>query len=208
MAEPTLWELIAPGRAALVQMEMQRGVVGDLARIEALQSEVAASGIVARSAAVIRAARRAGVPVVHCSASFRRDRAGSYGNVPMVNALLEDPDYLVTGSPAAEVLPELGPEPGDVSIDRQHGMSPFHGTPLEPTLRAAGITTVVAVGVSLNIGIFGLAIEAINRGYRVVVPSDCVVGFPADYGRAVLRNSLSQIALLPTAADVIELWSD
>ena len=77
--------------------------------------------------------------------------------------------------------PTLGPEPSDYVSARRHGVSPFGGTSLDATLRGLGVTTVVATGVSLNLGIPGLAIEAVNLGYRVVLPQDAVCGVPADY---------------------------
>ena len=40
------------------------------------------------------------------------------------------------------------------------------------------MTTVVATGVSVNLGVLGLAIEACNLGYQVVVPRDAVAGHP------------------------------
>lgn len=103
--EPPLRELVAKGRSAVVVMELQRGVVGDLACIPELAKAVAEAGVIERTTRLLRAARAAGVRVIHCTAAFRRDRAGSPGNVPLVNRLLENPDHLLVGSPAVEVVP-------------------------------------------------------------------------------------------------------
>jgi nicotinamidase-related amidase len=73
-------------------------------------------------------------------------------------------------------------------------------------LRAEGIRTVVATGVSVNIGIFGLALEAVNFGYRVVIATDCVTGLPADYSAAVLKNSLSLLATQLTSSQILDIW--
>ena len=81
-------------------------------------------------------------------------------------------------------------------------MSPFVGTSLDPTLRALGVSTVVATGVSLNLGIVGLAIEAVNLGYRVVVVTDAVCGVPPDYADAVTRHTLALVAKLATTDEV------
>ena len=50
--------------------------------------------------------------------------------------------------------------------------------------------TVVATGVSVNLGVFGLAIEAVNLGYTVVVPRETVAGLPQEYAEAILANTL------------------
>jgi nicotinamidase-related amidase len=203
---PTLSELVKPGGVAVVTMELQRAVVGDLSRIPDLVKAVADAGIVPATARLLRAARSRGVRVIHCTAAFRRDRAGSFRNVPLVNRLLRDPDYLIAGTPDVELMPELGPEPQDLLSQRLHGMSPFYGTSLDPMLRSEGARTVIATGVSLNVGIVGLTIEAINRGYHVVIPTDCVAGFPLDYGKLVLERTLEQLATLTSVDAIAEVW--
>jgi nicotinamidase-related amidase len=72
---------VEPATTALVSMEMQRGVVGDLSRILTLVAAVAEGGIVGNLAALMKAARGAGIPVVHCNALFRADRKGSTAKV-------------------------------------------------------------------------------------------------------------------------------
>jgi len=201
-----LEELANPGKAAVLTMEVQRGVVGDLASMRALADMLEAQGIPKRLGGLLAGARTAGVPVIHCRAAFRRDRKGSFLNVPMVNHLLKNPDHIVLGSPEADVIPELGPEEGDLDSVRLHGMSPFYGTPLDPMLRSLGVSTVIATGVSLNVGIQGLVIEALNRGYHVVLVRDCVTGYPADYAEAVLEHSLARITTQTTADELLTLW--
>jgi nicotinamidase-related amidase len=93
------------------------------------------------------------------------------------------------GTPAAELIADLGPEPGDLVSARLHGVSPFTGTDLDTWLRNLGVETVVATGVSVNLGVLGLAIEAVNLGYRVVIPRDTVAGIPHAYADALLENT-------------------
>ena len=136
-------------------MEIQRGVVGDLSSFPDLAAAAQQVGLVANTARLLSSARAAGVPVVHCTAGFRADRRGSPANAPLIATLLRRPEHLVDGTPAVELVPELGAEPDDLVSHRAHGVSPFTGTALDATLRALGVTTVVATGVSLNLGIVG-----------------------------------------------------
>jgi nicotinamidase-related amidase len=202
-----LEELAAPGKAAVLTMEVQRGVVGDLAAIPALADLLVQQDIPKRLGGLVTAARAANVPVIHCRAAFRPDRKGSFMNVPMVNRLLKNPDHIVLGSPEADVIPELGPEESDLDSVRLHGMSPFYGTALDPMLRSLGVSTVIATGASLNVGIQGMVIEAINRGYHVVVVSDCVAGYPVEYAEMVMEHTLSRITTRATAEELLDLWS-
>ncbi|MFF4198430.1 isochorismatase family cysteine hydrolase [Nonomuraea sp. NPDC001831] len=194
-------------RSAVLVMEMQRGVVGDLTKFPDLVAACARHDVVPNAARVLRTARAAGLPVIHCTAAFRPDRAGSHtGNCPFIVSLLKDPAHMLEGTPAVEVLPELR-EDGDLESRRHHGFSPFTGTSLDMTLRSLGVSSVVAMGVSLNLGIPGLALEAVDLGYRVTVVRDAVAGIPEDYAEAVLRNTISLLATRVAAADLVRAWT-
>jgi nicotinamidase-related amidase len=198
---------VEPATTAVVSMEMQRGVVGDLSRIPTLVAAVEEAGVVANLSALMKAARVAGIPVVHCNALFRADRKGSAANCPMLTRVMKDPDQILEGSPQSRVVPELGPDPADFVMSRYHGVSPFSGTSLDITLRNLGVKTIVATGVSINLGVFGLCLEAVNLGYRVILPRDCTAGFPAEYGEAVIRHSLAQLCTITSSAEVASAWA-
>ncbi|RJL26632.1 cysteine hydrolase [Bailinhaonella thermotolerans] len=201
-----LVELVAPGRTAVLVMEMQRGVVGDLARFPDLAKICAERDVIGNAARVLSAARAAGVRVVQCTAAFRADRAGTHArNSPFLATLLRDPGHMLEGTGAVEVLPELT-GPGDLESRRYHGFSPFTGTSLDMTLRSLGVSTVVALGLSLNLGVPGLVLEAVNLGYRAVVVTDAVAGVPAEYGDAVLTHTLSLLAARVPSGELIPAW--
>lgn len=202
-----LCRLVAARHTAVVTMEVQRGVVGDLSTIPALADSARSCNLVGSIERLLGSARAAGAAVVHCTAEFRADRASTPRNAPIITALLRRPDHLLEGSAAVELVEEMGPEPTDHVCSRRHGVSPFGGTSLDATLRGLGISTVVATGVSLNLGIPGLAIEAVNLGYTVVVPEDAVCGVPEDYGRTVLENTVALVATITTVDELISCWN-
>jgi biuret amidohydrolase len=188
---------------AVVTMELQRGVVGDRSPFPELVAAAAEAGVVANAARLLRAARAAGVPVVHCTAEFRADRLGTVANTPLHTAVLRRPDHLLKGSDATELTPGLGAEAGDLVSSRRHGVSPFTGTTLDATLGNLGARVLVVTGVSVNLGIFGLCVEAVNLGYQVALPTDAVAGVPADYAAEVIRRSLSLVATVTTVDEVV-----
>ncbi|WP_019634069.1 isochorismatase family protein [Actinomadura atramentaria] len=198
--------LAPPGRSALLLMELQRGVAGDLATFPDLTRTCAERGVVGHAADAARTARAAGVRVVHCTAAFRADRAGSHtDNCAFIKGLLRDPGHMLEGSGAAEIIPGLF-EPGDLESRRYHGFTPFTGTSLDQTLRSLRVETVVAAGLSLNLGIPGLCLEAVALGYRVVVLTDAVAGTPAEYGDAVLAHTVAPLAARATSAELAAAW--
>ena len=196
----------APARTAILTMEIQRGVVGDLTAFPQLAAAADQVGVVANTARLLHAARALGAPVVHCTAEFRADRAGSTVNCQLIAAMVRNPAHLLVGTPPTELIHALGPEPSDLVCARLHGVSPFSGTSLDTWLRSLGVETVVATGVSVNLGVLGLVIEACNLGYQVVVPRDTVAGIPAAYADAVLDNTFPLIATLTTTDDLLAAW--
>jgi len=202
-----LAELVDPRHTAVLTMELQRGVSGDLAAMKALAEELRTSGVIDAVARTCRAARTAGARVVHCTVVTRPDRAGRLDNCRILAASAKGADAFLVGSPGAEVMPELEPAPEDVEMPRLHGLTPFTGTSLDRVLRNMGVSTVVATGNSVNIGVLGLVLSAVDLGYQVVVPSDAVAGVPTSYTEAVLDNTISLLATLTTADELAATWA-
>ena len=198
--------LVDPAHTALVLQEVQNGVVGTPSALPALAEAAAAVDLVPHCAQLARAARSHGVPVVHCTAETRADGRGANRNARLFAGILKAPVRMTPGTPAVEVPEEIGVEPTDVLLPRLHGLGPMTGTQLDSVLRNLGVTTIVGVGVSLNIGMTNLAFDAVNRGYQCVLVTDAVAGVPPEYGRAVLDNTLALVATLASTAEILTAW--
>jgi nicotinamidase-related amidase len=199
-----LEDLATPAHTAIVTQECQGAVIGPHAGLAVLAEEarrVALPNIVR----LLPAARAAGVRVVHCLVRRRPDGLGSNHNAKIFAIGGRDVD-IAPGSRGAALLPELGPEPTDVVLSRWHGVGPMGGTDLDAVLRNLGISTIVVVGVSLNIAIPNVVMDAVNAAYRVVLPRDAVAGVPTEYGEAIIANTLSLLATITTTDDLIRAW--
>jgi biuret amidohydrolase len=201
-----LAELVAPPHTAVVTSEVQRGVIGDSSALPELAAAARAVKLIPNVAKLVRAARRAGVHVVHGTAFHRGDGLGGNKNARLFAAMKRSTVGMLEGTPATEVVPEIGVEQTDLVLSRVHGLGPMAGTELDPVLRNMGVSTVVVVGVSVNIAIQNLAFDAVNNGYQVVIPRDAVAGVPADYAEAVLENTLSLVSTLTTTTDLVRIW--
>jgi nicotinamidase-related amidase len=144
--------------------------------------------------------------VVHCVVQRRPDGLGSNHNAKIF-AIGRGEVNILPGTPGAAVLPELGPEPTDLVLGRWHGVGSMGGTDLDAVLRNLGVTTIVVVGVSLNIAIPNIVMDAVNAAYRVVVPRDAVAGIPTEYGNAIIDNTLSLLATITSTDDLLQTWS-
>ncbi|MGX9790579.1 cysteine hydrolase [Mycobacterium sp. MMS18-G62] len=198
-----LADLAAPAHTAIVTQECQGAVVGPNAGLAVLAEE-ARREAVPNIERLLPAARDAGVKVVHCLVQRRADGLGGNHNAKIFaigsNVAIEP------GTEGAELLPELGPAPTDVVLRRSHGIGPMGGTDLDATLRNLGVSTIVAVGVSVNVAITNLVMDAVNMAYRVVVPRDAVAGIPTEYATSIIDNTLSLLATITTTDELIKAW--
>jgi nicotinamidase-related amidase len=113
-------------------------------------------------------------------------------------------EHAMAGSPGAEVIPELKPQPGRaeiVSPKRAYGA--FDGTGLDEQLLALGVDEVVVCGQHTHICVRHSSYGALIRGYRVTVPRDCVCAFDGVDQDAALDYLV--MAYAATLTDVAEL---
>ncbi|MBI3785740.1 MAG: cysteine hydrolase [Deltaproteobacteria bacterium] len=199
--------LLEPSRTALLLMECQNGIIGQGGgRLNALAEAVERHGVVPQIQRLLTAARAATVPVFYLTVGRRTDSAGSTANCLLL-AIGRKGTPLIPGSPQHSVVSALAPQKGDFVVNRFHGVTPFHSTELDQLLRNIGVRTVVCAGVSVNVGITGMTIEAVNAGYQVVIPRQAVTGTPDAYVDAVFDNTLRLLATVSTVDDVVAAWS-
>jgi nicotinamidase-related amidase len=196
---------VNPAHTALVTQELQRGVMGDLSQLPDLAQN--AQPLLPNMARLVRAAREAGVSVVHCTAEQRADGRGGNQNARIFQYMAKTAMRLVEGSEAAAIVPEIEVRAEDIVMSRLHGLSPFQGTELDFVLRNLGVRTIVGVGVSVNVAIQNLAFDAVNSGYQIVLPRDAVAGFPPSYVEAVFANTLGAVATLVRSEDLLAAWA-
>jgi maleamate amidohydrolase len=152
-------------------------------------------GAVAATAQLLAAARAGGAPVVFTTVVY--DAAGretAQAFIAKAPALAS----LEPGSRWVEVDERLAPESGEPVIPKLFA-SAFFGTPLAAMLTSAGCDTVVVTGASTSGCVRATAVDALQHGYRVLVPREAV----AD--RAPAAHEASLVDLDAKYADVVEL---
>jgi maleamate amidohydrolase len=125
---------------------------------------------VAAIARLLEAFRRAELPVVFttvCYDDFGRQAAAVF--IEKVPALL----VLEPGSEWVEIDPRIAPVEGEPVLSK-HFASAFFGTTLASVLASAGADTVVVTGASTSGCVRATALDAMQHGYRVVVPREAV----------------------------------
>jgi nicotinamidase-related amidase len=178
---------IEPGRTAVITIDCQRSHL-DLAVATMPVAPQAAASVVASTARLLRFARSRGMSVVHVLSQNRilpKGQPEALSN-PFWAAVERSQHSLVPdresnlsrhnliGTVQTQLMPELGPEPGDVVVDRKRRLSIFRDTDLDLTLRELGVDTVVLAGVDTSTSVLCAAFESQNRDLRAIVASDCV----------------------------------
>ncbi len=202
-----LRRLLAPDQCAVLLQELQEGVVGATSGLPALAEAVEQSALVPKAARVAAIAREVGVPVIHCTAEGLPRGFGSNTNARLFAAARKSGMQNLPGSDSVQPIRELGPFGSDIVLPRLHGLSPMTGSPLNSLLRNSGISTIVVMGVSLNVAIPNLVFDAVNRSYQVVVVSDAVAGVPPGYGAQMIEHTLSLVCTIATSDEIVRIWS-
>ncbi|MDH5438262.1 MAG: cysteine hydrolase [Candidatus Bathyarchaeota archaeon] len=123
-----------------------------------------ASRIIPNIQRLLDFARKEGIPIIYVSDA----------HLPGVDNELELwPPHAMVGTKGAEIIEELKPVKGDYTLQKRR-YSAFYETGLEPLLRELKVDTVVLVGLVTNVCIQHTAADAFFRGYRIIVPEDCV----------------------------------
>ena len=114
--------------------------------------------------------RRAGLPVVYTTVSYDEgDRRTAAAFIDKIPALLT----LEAGSRWVEIDPRIAPQPGETVLNKLFA-SAFYGTALSSLLAAAGCDGVIVTGASTSGCVRATVVDAIQHGYRPVVPREAV----------------------------------
>jgi maleamate amidohydrolase len=133
---------------------------------------------------LVAAARRADVPVVYTTVAYDEEgkrRAAAF--IEKVPALMT----LEAGSRWVEIDPRIAPQPGEPVLRKLHA-SAFFETELAGLLAAAGCDSVIVAGASTSGCVRATVVDALQHGYRTVVPREAVGDRNADAHEANLYD--------------------
>jgi nicotinamidase-related amidase len=167
-------------KTALIIIDMQRDFLEPGGFGAALGNDVSRlQAAVAPCAAVLAAARRSGLLVIHTREGHRPDLS----DAPPLKVARGDPALrigangpmgriLVRGEPGHDIIAALYPVAGEPVIDKP-GKGAFYQTDLELMLHNRSIETLLVCGVTTEVCVNTTVREANDRGFRCIVISDC-----------------------------------
>ena len=190
-------------RPALIVNECQVGIVDPAhSMFPSLAEQAVKRGIVPRIAKLAQAFRAHGLPVVHAPVAHRADFADVRPN-SLISSLSLKGRHMAAGTADVAYAPGLEPEPQDFVVTRTAGLIAFNATKLDVTLRRLGVRTVVLTGVSTNVAMPGNTMTAVDLGYQVVLPEDCIAGSDPETHAVIFREQLRMLATVTTAEEVL-----
>jgi nicotinamidase-related amidase len=190
---------IPAGKTALLVIDMQRDFLLPGGFGESLGNDVGMlRSVIEPLAALIAAARGAGVPVIHTREGHLPDLSDcppAKLNRGLPSQRIGDPGafgrILIRGEYGHDIVDELAPIDGETVIDKP-GKGAFYATELTEVLQSAGITTLLVTGVTTEVCVHTTVREANDRGYECLVVSDCVGSYFPEFQRVGLEMIAAQ----------------
>ncbi len=119
---------------------------------------------------LLEAARRAEIPIVFTTIAYREsDKLTAAAFIDKVPALLT----LEAGSRWGEIDPRIAPREMEPVLNKLFA-SAFYGTGLPSLLAAAGVDTLMVTGASTSGCVRATVVDALQYGYRSVIPREAV----------------------------------
>jgi biuret amidohydrolase len=185
--------------AALVIIDMQRDFLEPGGFGDALGNDVSLlRATIGPLAAVVAAARAAGMVIVHTREGHRPDLSDlspakhRRGNFPTrIGDSGPMGRILVRGEEGHDIIAELAPIPGEPVIDKP-GKGAFYATDLEAILRSRGIAHLIVCGVTTEVCVHTTVREANDRGFDCLVLSDCTGSYFPHFHEAALAMIKAQ----------------
>ena len=149
---------------------------------------------------LLETARRAEIPVVFTTIAFREsDKLTAAAFIDKVPALLT----LRAGSRWAEIDPRIAPRETEPVLNKLFA-SGFFGTGLSSLLTAAGVDTLVITGASTSGCVRATAVDALQYGFRPVVPREAVGDRNPDAHEANLYDVDAKYGDVVAAQEVLD----
>jgi maleamate amidohydrolase len=149
---------------------------------------------------LLRAARQAEIPVVFTTVAYREsDKLTAAAFIDKVPALLT----LQAGTRWAEIDPRIAPGEAEPVLNKLFA-SGFFGTGLSSLLTAAGVDTLIITGASTSGCVRATAVDALQYGFRPVVPREAVGDRNPDAHAANLYDIDAKYGDVAPTEDVLE----
>jgi ureidoacrylate peracid hydrolase len=185
-AKPEVW-VAESARTAIIVVDMQNDFGSDGGMMALAGIDISANkAVIAPTARVLAAARRAGILIIYLKMAFQPDLSDAGApdtpnwlkHSPLrVGETTTTPDgsasrILIRDTWNTEIVAELRPEPNDVVLYK-HRYSGFFETDLDTVLKNGSIKSLIFVGWTTSVCVESTVRDAMFRDYSCLVLEDC-----------------------------------
>jgi nicotinamidase-related amidase len=190
--------------SALLVLHYQNGIVKPegVFAFSGTAAQVEKHGCLAKTAAVLGAARGAGIPVIYVNIAYREGfpelKKPTY---PLIESIQERNAFL-RGSWDAAIPDEIAMQPEDIEVIN-FDSSGFSHTDLDCILRAKGVKALYLAGIATNWVVESTTRYGAELGYDVTVLRDCCQGFTDEMHDFAFENTLPYYATISSSDEFI-----
>jgi nicotinamidase-related amidase len=209
----TLPEIVDPAHTAVIMHDIQNDNTGPDGVFARDNRRIDVSHLLGPIATFLDTARSHGVRVMYTQYT-NLPNLGTFAD-PRIRenyAIASDPEQRWRlenshyGTYGWQTRDELAPKQGETVIAKMR-TDAFIGTPLEYLLRLYGVRTIIHTGLATEVGILPTAWHAVNLGFFVVVPSDCVGPMNKEH-HAEAMSLLSRLAIVLNSSEIAAAWAE
>jgi nicotinamidase-related amidase len=196
-----LKDIVDPSHTALVVWDVQNLLVKGIFNPEAFLKD---------SKSLLDKTRKYQIPVIYTKIiPLPREYESPFRTYMFMKRFgVDDPEklpqFLIPGTPEAEIHQEIFPQKGDLVLDK-HTASIFMGTHFEQMMRVKGIQTLIFTGITTEIGIASSARDSANRGFYTIVVEDCVSSPDQEMHEYALKI-LKRVCIVSSSQDLMKVW--
>lgn len=184
---------------ALLVMDLQQKM---------MESAPDAKTLLANAAKAIDAARKAGIPVIYVTLSFRAGHPEISASNAIFSHVKQSSPVLFTEGDESTIIPqEIAPQPGEILVHKKR-ISAFSGNDLEMLLRAAKAEHLVLAGYATSGIVLSTVREAFDKDYKQTVLADACADPDAETHQFLLTKILNKQAAVVSTADWIQSLSN
>ncbi len=192
-------------RPALLLIDLYRWVYGDEPQpiLEAIETWPSGCGLAAWDAiphiqTLLKAARDAGMPVVHATGRVEDGLAGWSVGRQIYDSSNTSEEALERRSRRWDIIDEVAPLPGE-PVMRKDSPSAFWGTPLMGHLNYHNVDTIITCGETTSGCIRASVVDGCTNRYRMIVVEECV------FDRHEASHAINLFDMHQKYADVLPL---
>jgi nicotinamidase-related amidase len=181
-------------KTALIVLDIQTSI------IEMIKDAIDTDQYLAKVSSTLAAARKAGIPVVQVTTSFRADYADASPRNQSTariraSGLFKDTDASVQLHPAiAEAAAD------DIHVKKRR-ISALYGNDLDIVLRSSGIEAIVVAGLATSGAVLSTVRQAFDMDYNITVLADLCADSKADVHQVLLESVFAKQAAVVTAEE-------